>query len=249
MKEREPSVVLAGAVVSVAIILLLLLIQFAEPSILDLPAHWILLAALPVLVSLFVGGYITKFSGFGMELEAAVNKPVEEMPLSMADDAISLDGRGKSSVRSLNQLARSEKVNLKWLFFQEGSPGTYVLDAVGEYLEQLPNLEYLEIRRPSGEVSCFLPTSVLRHDDSNRQSENITRFLVSLEEGKVAQDYANQVIKLQISSDTSIVDPLKKMRLAGSPFAAVLSAEGSYRGVVLASDLETKVAEAVLKGV
>jgi hypothetical protein len=247
MKERDPSVVWMGAVVSVGILLLLLLIQFTKPAVLNLPAHWLALAALPLLVTLFLGGYITKFSGFGLELEAAVKKTVEEVPLSLVEDAISLDGRGKSSVRSLEQLPLLEKVSVKWLSFHESRPNTYVPGAVKEYLKQLPNLEHLEIRRSTGEISCFLPTSALRHDESTVQRENIARFLTSLEAGTVALDYASQVINLQISSDTNIVDALKKMRVAGSPFAAVLSSDGSYQGVVLASDLETKVTDAVLK--
>lgn len=61
---------LIGSIASVVLLCVVLVLQADRSLILRLPAQWLAVAALPVLIGLMIGGYIGKFSFAGVEVEA-----------------------------------------------------------------------------------------------------------------------------------------------------------------------------------
>ena len=69
-------VLVLASSLSALLLLLFGVFQQLGAAFLSLPAQWLLIAVLPVVVALFIGGYISRFKGFGVELEAALTAPV-----------------------------------------------------------------------------------------------------------------------------------------------------------------------------
>lgn len=86
IKKYKP--ILIGAAASLALLLLFGVLQEREAKFLELSSQWILISIFPILVSLFVGGYISKFKGFGVELESALNTSVTTSVDLRATDAL-----------------------------------------------------------------------------------------------------------------------------------------------------------------
>ncbi|ODB92812.1 hypothetical protein A3197_20795 [Candidatus Thiodiazotropha endoloripes] len=57
-----------GAIVSIVLLATFLLFQYNESNVLKLESRWLLVAGVPLLAALIVGGYIKSFKGFGVEL-------------------------------------------------------------------------------------------------------------------------------------------------------------------------------------
>jgi hypothetical protein len=75
LKSRRALVI--GSAGSIAILAIALGLQAKHSWILKLPTQWLALAALPALIGLVLGGYVSKFSFAGVEVEAPPLKPVE----------------------------------------------------------------------------------------------------------------------------------------------------------------------------
>jgi len=72
--KRHPAIVL-GAIISIVLFIALVLFQHYNLDVLKLESRWLLVSGVPILIALFVGGYIKKFKGFGIELEAPEKTP------------------------------------------------------------------------------------------------------------------------------------------------------------------------------
>jgi len=59
-----------GAVISIFFLVTFLTFQYNQSEMLKLESRWLLVAGVPLLAALIVGGYIKSFKGFGVELEA-----------------------------------------------------------------------------------------------------------------------------------------------------------------------------------
>jgi hypothetical protein len=72
---------ICGALASVALLALFLLLQGVAPGLLQLPSQWLWMALVPVAVALVAGGYVIRFkAGYsGIEFEG-VDKKLEALP-------------------------------------------------------------------------------------------------------------------------------------------------------------------------
>ena len=83
-----------GIAISILALMFLVIAAIEKWSFLELGAHWLAVAILPLLVGLLVGGYISSFKGFGIEFEAAVKRVVAEK--EVAEEAESDEGGEES---------------------------------------------------------------------------------------------------------------------------------------------------------
>jgi hypothetical protein len=202
------------------------------------------------LVALFAGGVITHFKGFGVELETTLKTPVASLDLTASDAVADIPGDEKESYMYLEGLSNDKKLATRWLLFMSGRRNYYDSHAIEEYLRQLPNIQYFEIRSESGGIICFIPISVFRPEthkyNDNINHNNIYRLIKAIEEGNVPAAFPDSAITLKVTSEQNLVDVLKAMRAEKADFAAVVSPSGKYLGVVLANEVERKIADSVL---
>lgn len=66
---RRNSSVSWACVVSIVLLLVFCILQAIQSSVINLPAQWLWISVLPILLALVVGGYIGKFKGAGFEFE------------------------------------------------------------------------------------------------------------------------------------------------------------------------------------
>lgn len=236
--------------VSISLILLIVLIYFQKnsPNILKVPAQWLAVAALPIIVVLFAGGYITKFSGFGIVLESTLESPIsntiENTPRSIVS---SIQGDSKQSVSFLNTLSKQEKLATRYLRFVSNID-RYRHGAVSDYLESLPNLYFLEVVDLDGNFVCLMPIEAFVAGESNNayDGNQIMYFVESLKNGTVVEDFPQWAITASVKSDTDLISVLKLMRSEKIKYVGVTSANGKYLGVALQSEIEHQIAGSVI---
>ncbi len=239
-----------GSIVSAILLITLGLLQMNDSKILQLPSQWLAIIILPVLIALLVGGFITRFKGFGVELESSLKTPVATLNLTASDAVADILGDEKQSMNYLSGLSVDKKSETRWLMFRSGKKNFYTLNGVIGYMHEFPNLEYLEIKSEAGEIICLLPTSVfgnsvqLHRGDVNR--ENLKRFIKAIENDNVPEEFPDTAITLKISSENDLVNVLKQLRNEKADFAAVVSPKGKYLGVIFANEVERKIADSVL---
>lgn len=248
MQKKDSLLIGIGS--TILLLVIFIIFQSLDASFLKLPIHWLALALLPALFSLIIGGYISKFKGFGVELESAIQAPVTSLDLTASDALADIPGDEKRSMTYLDNMSRSKANSIRWLLFTSGKRDYYGEWAVNEYLRRLPNLEFFEIRSKSGEIICFIPIEAFKNNiqdmDDQFDSDRIRSFIEAINEDRVASEFADLSITLRIQSNAGLVDVLKRMRSENTKLAAVISETGRYIGVVFARDIESRIADSVL---
>lgn len=249
---KKEKILSTGIGISIFLNLLFFVSQSFDAPFLKLPVHWLVLALLPVILSLFIGGYINKFKGFGVELESAIKAPVTTLDLDLkASDAVAnIPGDEKKSIMYLDNMSKEKAKTIRWLLFTTGKRDYYGAWTVKQYLERLPNLEFFEVRSKMGDIICFVPVEAFQIDSQNENEkfdiERIEDFVAAINENKVPSEFSDVTITLKVQSNASLVDVLKKMRSENTKLAAVISETGRYIGVVFAHDVESRIADSVL---
>jgi len=244
---------LIGASVSVVLLLLFGLLQEREAKFLSLSSQWIVVSIMPILVALFVGGYITKFKGFGVELESALKETVSTSIELKATDAIAdIPGDEKQSMEYLHRLSRTKALSIRWLVFELARRNYYSPYGIREYLMKLPNIEFFEVRTSKGEFVCYIPIGYFKKEGEIDEYElfdmnKMRQFVDAIEEGNVKESFAGIAISVFVKSSDSLVQVLKTLRNEHANMAAVISESGRYLGVLFSHDVERKIADAVLR--
>ena len=251
--QNRNIIILVGISSSLLLLIIFGVLQEKEAKFLTLSSQWIFLSILPILVALFVGGYITKFKGFGVELESALKAPVSTSIELKATDALSdIPGDEKQSLEYLDNMPREKALSIRWLVFESGRKDYYAPDGIRGYLEKLPNLDFIEVRTKEGQFVCYIPINFFKERrDTGRYyhfgMEKLQRFVGAIEKGNVRESFSDIAISLVVKSSNSLVQVLKTMRDEQVSMAAVVSDSGRYLGVLFSRDVERKIADAVLR--
>ncbi len=248
---EKQKVLIIGSGISLVLIFVLGYLQSVDSKFLNLPSHWIAVAVIPVLISLFVGGFIKRFKGFGVELEADLQKPVASLGLTAADAVESVEGDEKKTHEELEKLSPKEKLSIRRLIFKSDRKNYYEPYSIGMYISRLPNLEYFEVQNKSGAIICLIPKSTfvettLEPPYIKIDSNKLGMFVQAIENDEVPGTFVDSAITLKVSNDQSLVNVLKRMRIENVEFAPVIGAKENYLGVVFAKDIERKIADSVL---
>ncbi len=249
MKDGLPK---TGLRWSIAISLLLLagflVLQIKMPKLLELDAKWIALSVLPVLLVLVTSGYISKFKGFGIELESRVNAQVQTVEYTATDLAIDSPVSEKGSVSILEGWSFERRKKVKRIRFRQGRRRYYGRDAVLQYLEYLPNVEYFEISDSRDRFVGLIPVEAIRDTtEPNMMRDWIDAFLDSIESRSVKSVYGDLIIGVIVREEEKIVEMLRKLRKTNQSVACVVSKEQKFVGLVSRAEIEKHIVDEVLK--
>lgn len=203
-------------------------------------------------MSLFIGGYISKFKGFGVELESALRASVTTSVDLRATDALAdMLGDEKQSMGYLRSLSREKAQSIRWLTFFTEKRNFYSPRGIEKYLDRLINVDFFEVKKADGEFVCYVPVSVFYESDDPRRPprvklEELERFITFLEKNNVVEKYLGIAVSVSVKSSDGLVDVLRILRNENVNMVAVVSDEERYLGVAFSQDVEKKVADAVL---
>jgi len=226
---------------------LLLIILPHLPKMLSLEARWIGVAAVPLLVVLIAGGYIKKFKGFGVELEARLKDPVRKLDLIAAHAAKQLPEKEKESPEYLDNLSEGQRYVVERLSFVLKKRDYYRKDDVKRYLDKLPRLKYLEVKKGhNGKFDCLVPVDILMNEDGSPNDEEIQKFLRALESGELRQDTLEKAIQESVRDNESLIKVLPKVRDSAHGVLAVVDTRSRCTGLVDVEGVEQTILENVL---
>jgi hypothetical protein len=239
------TIVMLGLILTFLLLIAFLLIQHFFPSILQLDVKWIVVAVIPLIVSLILGGYIRVIRGFGFELETRIEEPIVTIDLEARMALTSLPPVEKQRFRALERMSQNQKSRITRLRFLSGRRSYYSAMVVDQYMWQLPNLEYFEVLNPNGTFVCLIPIHMFKLNEEIMREE-IDNFIIALEENLVLDEYRQDAITLSVRTDQRIIDVLETLRAHGTEIAVVLDAKRSALGIIKTIDIERRIADEVL---
>lgn len=204
-------------------------------------------------MGLVAGGYIRKFKGFGVELESKLRIPVANLKLKATDAITGMHGSVKGGIERLMNFSHEQIERTERLSFILGK-SYYGRQAIIRYFMFLERLEYVEVKKESGEFVCLIPISTFKSHgtiigesvNEKFNSQEVDRFIQSLEHESVRGAYSDACIDLIVGKDEPLIDVLEKMRGAYKDLAVVVDSEKCFLGIITSSDIEHRIADDVL---
>lgn len=250
---EEHSILIVSSLISLALLIMFVVLQGKNSQILNLNTRWVVVAGVPILVALVAGGYIKKFKGFGVELESKLRTPVATLKLKATDAITGMHGDEKGSIERLMDFSHEQIERTKRLSFILGK-SSYGQHAIIRYFRHLERLEYVEVKKESGEFVCLIPISTFKSHgtivgepvNEEFSSREVDRFIQSLERESVRGAYSDACIDLTVGKDESLIGVLKKMRGANKDLAVVVDPERCFLGIITSGDIEHRIADDVL---
>ncbi len=242
-----------SSLASILLLTFFFILQISIPEILKLDTKWIIVAVCPLMYALIVGGYIKRFKGFGLELETQLKTAIAESLLLATDSLIELPEDEKKSNQYLDSLTNEERNRIERLTFYSGRQGYYSMYVVRHFLENLPNLKFLEVRNENGIFGCLLPINSLRKKDIYHREINLeidesrlVEFIQALENNDIVNKYTTDVIAERVIETDPLIDILPKVRKQRSGILGVVDNSGKLIGILNKSMVEAKIADEVL---
>jgi CBS domain-containing protein len=234
-----------GTLSSLAVLLIFLNLQAINSNLLALDVKWLLVASIPLLITLVRSNIIQKFKGFGIELETRLQNPISSINLVAVAALLDLPGDAKQSVNYLERLSPNKRESIQRLTFQIERSGYYDEGAIRFYLRELPNVSFFEVVDSSRKFLALLPVDQLV--DRNNPNEEVLRVFVKALEANYAQAVFSQIaITKTISESDNILDALQQVRKSKFGYLPVISEDGYFLGIATKPILESKVADEVL---
>ena len=222
MTRRTLWLLLVGGVVSIGAFVFIQLYTNAGHALPSLEGPWSLVAGLPLLLALLIGGHIRRFKGFGIEFEASVSKP-EDVHVLQANDVVPVDVLEKGGLAELDAMNDQERELYESLRFNAAEPaGYYEVPTTQKYIKNLPNLRFVEVRRADGTLRNLLRIDALKPPapgatdvDDPAWIQKIQRFIQALERGSIRSDLSDYRVRKTINFGDSLISILAKLRRAG----------------------------------
>jgi hypothetical protein len=241
---------------SLFLLIVFLTLQYFNFKALKLDVKWIILCGIPLLIGLFIGGYIKTFKGFGIELESSLKEPIPKsviLPVSQID--ITTPGIEKKSTHFLHNTSRQELNKIIRLRFTLNKLNYYINEDVHEYLRVLHNLKFIEIVNAKNEFQYLLSISKLKRNN-NLNVERISHFIEAIENGQLDQ-FSFDAVTEYILVDDSILDAYitisrssqSKILNLNEQILPVLNNNKIMIGIITKQNLEEKISEVVIKNI
>ena len=239
------SLLIFASLFSLILLLILLYFQSRKSELLALEAKWLIIAGIPVLVGLLAGGYITKFKGFGIELETLLENPIGDINLIATDVLHDIPGEEKKSVMYLQELSSKKRAEVQRLSFISERRDYYEEGAIVKYIEQLPRLEYIEVKKDNCTFVSLLPAKIFMEGDQPNHN-NIRAFISALKEGRVKEKFPDEAITDSVKIDDSVVNILPKVRSSRHGLLPVISEKGILVGIITIQAIEKRIVYEVI---
>lgn len=245
MKNND--IVWNGLIASILALMLFLIINIKYPNFFALDTQWIIVAFVPLILVMFLNGNIRNVKGFGFEIESNIEKPITAMHLTLTQSLRALKGIRKGGINYLNNVEPLKKRITERLILTQGVEGYYDSVVLGIYIESLPSLKYLEIRKPSDEFVVLVPTYIFTNDMGIENDNATNAFVRALERSAVVEEYRDDCIQASIPSTTSIIETLRFMKNTHLQDLVVVDKQGVFVGMVSMSQIESQIAIQVLE--
>lgn len=243
---------LISLAISTGLLIAFLIFQYKDLKFLSLEIKWLIVCGLPILIGLFIGGYIKTFKGFGLELETNLKEPI---PLSIVSkvDMTESPGMNKETLHRLQQLGDAERNKINRLRFIYGKTHYYDPYAVEEHYRTLKNLRFIEVINSDGDFLYLLPLSKFKTTDGFNQ-EKIQQFINSIERQNLVEEFHDIVSDFVLTSD-NIIDVYKKISksnqskilFSSKEVLPILNEKNKMIGTVDKQKVEAKITEEVIK--
>lgn len=245
--------------VSFILLIIFLVFQYYDLKILLLDIKWIILSGVPILIALFIDGYIKKFKGFGLELESNLSRPIT---LSIVSKVNTMESPAvnKATLYRLGELSHSEKSKIDRLRFISGKKNYYDEYAIDEHFRTLPNLKFIEIVNQEDEFLYLIQASTLKKIKTNarlNQELNIERVheLIKAIETENIEDYFKNAVKDFILTTDSLIGAYRKMKMSNQTLRLftnreilpILNENKKMVGIVGLQNIESQIAAEVEK--
>ncbi len=208
------------------------------------------MALIPVVIALFAGGYIKSFKGLGIELEARLKSPAVTLDLKATDALESVEGTEKDTLENLFRLPKHILKKFNRLNFVQGRAGYYNGYAVEEYLNNMPNLQYIEIKDETDSFICLLPVTILTGDTNLTKclpdDAKIQDFIAHLENETVQSGYAECAFPT-FSQNDDLLRVYAALQENNADYGVLLTPERQLKGVVRKEDVQQRFADEVMK--
>jgi hypothetical protein len=251
---REHLILILCTSISVMLLIVFFILQINDNSALKLDGKWLAMVGVPLLVGLIAGGYITKFKGFGVELETRLKNPVTVLRLKAVDAIMFLHGDEKQSAGRLKNLSEQQIKNTKRLSFITGRINYYGIEAIAEYLRTFRNLEYIEIKKESHEFVCLIPVELFRTFSGYRDDRyfeinyaEIENFIFELEHDTTMDYYSPQSVSLTVKQNIDLLGALRVIHESPKKKVAVIDKDNRLIGLLTEIEVDHCIAEAVLE--
>lgn len=253
--DKHPLLVVCG-IISFILLIIFLVLQWYQAKLLNLDAKWLIIAGVPLLYGLIAGGYIRSFKGFGIELETQLKSPLKELTLIATDAIMELPGDMKKSDQYLDNLSNLERFKKERLIFYTNKKNYYDLSIVRRYLRRLPNLKFIEIKSEYEQFVGLLPIEIFKtheyhtqHDFEegyNINDDVILKLIEAINNDQVLSLFNAEIILERVGESEPLIEILPKVRDSKNGILAVVTNEGSLRGIVTKELVEAKIADEVL---
>ena len=128
-----------GSISSIILLISFFIAKSFNLKILGLEIKWIVVSGIPLLIALFVGGYIKRFKGFGFEIESYLYKPVTSVGLKVTEVLTEQPGSYKNTHRMLMEMDPRQRQKIRRLSFVSGIRD-YDTQTISQYIQ------YLQVR-------------------------------------------------------------------------------------------------------
>jgi hypothetical protein len=250
--------IIIGGIISTILLVIFLLMQYYDFKGLALDVKWIAVCGIPILISVFISGFVKSFKGFGVELEANLSEPFN-LEFLRPVETIETYGFQKASMEFLNNLQPHEKRRAQKLTFILGRRNYYDIFAVEAYFRQLQNLQFIEITSEQGILKYLLNAGQFyRREERSRipREDKISVLLKSLESDDILSQFPDAISK-RIKKGDSIIDAYSefeattqgKMYINRNQVLPVVDNSEKMIGLIDRRTLEELICKDVLKSI
>lgn len=235
-----------GIAISVVLLLLLILIQYHQPDLLNLDIHWIALVILPTIVGLLGSGVIGSFKGFGIEISSQVSSPlsIQEMDVHSREAIHEIVVEEKGSYDDLRNIDEEKRRSIKALSFVSGSD-KYTVQDINNYLDQLSNVKYFIINDAKGKFRCLLLRDLLesRPNDINNA---VYTYVNSIENDACEVHYKRYCEEEYIKENEQLISTVDKVRRSKLGLLPVVSTKHVFLGILTERNIESVLTDRIL---
>ena len=230
-------------------------------EVLKIEPLWVLIAFLPLIVTILFSGLVKTFKGFGIELETNLSQlkifNIMTKMESFSDvKSIPKPEIEKKLLSDLEDLPNKYIKERKRIQFIENRIEYYGCDAVLEYFKILTNLQYIEIVDSNNKfVGLLTVNQIYKKDKEDKEDKEnlkrIKRFIEDLEEGKVLDYYEVTTQKIKdtdnLLSTYKFFKNLKKSNRLFNIALPIVDSEGRMIGTVTRCKVTDTISENIFK--
>jgi hypothetical protein len=253
----QHKLLLISSTFSFLLLLIFSISQDNDAKMLGLEVKWLAVSAIPILIGLFIGGYIKNFKGFGLELEYNLKEPIPSKVISEIN-VIESPALEKGKLDSLYNLNTTEKSKINRLRFITGRRHYYDSHAIAEHFLHLNKLQFIKVVNENREFLFVISIKNFRQGNNrgpdNINFQKISDFVLGVENNDFSR-FLFEIVNDYVLMTDSIIEAFRKITkseqskrlLFKKEVLPILNQERKMIGIVELQNLSLTIAEEVEK--